>query len=290
MSGPAALVLATLALLVLLEAAARYKTGRGYSVKASAATFGVALGGRVTRIAGSGVMAGVFLWVWSLAPVRWPMGDWRTWAVGFVLVEFAYYWFHRWSHTVRWLWATHNVHHSPRELTLPAAVRLGWTNLISGGWLVYTPLILAGFHPLVVAGLLALNLRYQFFLHTELVGRLGPLEWIFNTPSHHRVHHACNDAYLDKNFGGVLIVFDRMFGTFAQERRDEPCRYGLTQPLESHNPFVIALREWVWMARDLLRARSVKAAIRAAFGRPSAMQDHRPSPATLGRRKLARQP
>lgn len=128
---------------------------------------------------------------------------------------------------------------------------------------------LMGFHPVLIATLLAVNLRYQYFLHTEAVGKLGVLEWVFNTPSHHRVHHGSNPAYLDTNFGGVLIVFDRLFGTFVEERADELVRYGLTKPVTSNNPFVIAFHEWANLWRDLKHVRSVRGAWRVLFGRPS---------------------
>lgn len=139
----------------------------------------------------------------------------------------AYYWFHRFSHTVRWLWATHAVYHSASEFTLPAAVRLGWTGLFSLGWLIYLPLILTGFPPLMVATLLAANLLYQYTLHTEAIDRLGPLELVLNTPSHHRAHHASDVPFLDCNFGGMLIIYDRLFGTFRRESDGGGLTYGL---------------------------------------------------------------
>lgn len=243
---------------------------RGYDGGAAAASLGVALGNAVTGLISAAVLSAVYGAAWTAAPVRWPVADWRTWLAAFVLVEFVYYWFHRWSHTVRWLWATHAVHHSAEQMTLPAAVRLGWTNLISGGWLLYLPLVLAGFHPLVVLGLLTLDLRYQFFLHTEAIGKLGPLEWVLNTPSHHRVHHASNGPYLDRNFGGMVIVFDRLFGTFAEEQPDrEPLRYGLVHPVDSRNPVRIAFHEWGRLFTAMRSAGSLGAALKVAVGRPA---------------------
>ena len=114
------------------------------------------------------------------------------------------------------MWATHAVHHSATKLNFTAAIRLGWTGNISGNFLFFLPLIFIGFHPFAVIGMLGVNLFYQFFIHTELVSRLGPLEWILNTPAHHRVHHASNPACLDKNYGGILIVFDRIFGNLRR--------------------------------------------------------------------------
>ncbi len=119
-----------------------------------------------------------------------------------------------------------------------------------------------------VFALLAINLHYQFFLRTEAIGTLGPLEWVLNTPMHHRVHHASNPAYLDCNFGGVLIVFDRLFGTFVGERSDAPIRYGLVHPLGSNNPFVIAFGEWKQLTLDMRATPNLCAALRVACGRP----------------------
>jgi len=141
----------------------------------------------------------------------------------FVSSEFLYYWHHRASHRVRWLWATHSVHHSPTRLNLTAAIRLGWTGSISGSFVFFLPLAWIGFHPLMIVGMLSVNLLYQFFIHTELSPRLGPLEWVLNTPDHHRVHHASNDACLDKNYGGILIVFDRFSARLPPRRRASHC-------------------------------------------------------------------
>lgn len=245
-------------------------SGRGYDVGAAGASFAIALGNTLLKPLTGVVMGAVYLAVWEIAPVHLPVDDWRVWVAAFFVMEFAYYWFHRWSHTVRWLWASHAVHHSATEMTFPAAIRLGWTGLISCGWLVFAPVILIGFHPLIVAALFAANLGYQFFLHTEAVGKLGPLEWVLNTPSHHRAHHASNPRYIDRNFGGVLIVFDRLFGTFVEESAEEKLRYGLAHPLTSRNPFAIAFHEWGRMARDVRAAPDWKTRGRALFGRPPA--------------------
>jgi len=178
---------------------------------------------------------------------------------------------------VRWFWTSHAVHHSSPEYTLPAAVRLGWTGPLTGLWIFFIPLALAGLHPIAIGSLLAFNLNYQYFLHTELIGRLGPVEWLFNTPSHHRVHHASNEAYLDKNFGGVLIVFDRMFGSFAEEPANKSIVYGLTKPVLSNNPVVIALHETGRLIADLRQARTWKARLSALFGRPAGSSPVQPT-------------
>lgn len=253
---------------VAVEGWWRLRSGRGYDWASAAASLGVAVGNAAARPLNALVIAGAFGLIYAATPFRLPVDDWRVWVAAFFAVEFCYYWFHRWSHTVRWMWATHAVHHSACEMNLTAAIRLGWTGALSGGWIVFTPLILAGFHPAMIAALLTANLAYQFFLHTEAVGRLGPLEAVFNTPSHHRVHHACDAPYLDRNFGGVLIVFDRMFGTFAEERTDTPLRYGLTTGPSSRNPLVVAFAEWAALFADLGRQRTIRGALATAFGPP----------------------
>ena len=186
----------------------------------------------------------------------------------FVGLEFFYYWYHRTSHTVRWFWATHAVHHSPNQLTLATAYRLGWTGKLTGTTIFFSPLIFLGFEPSVVLSALILNLLYQFWLHADWIPKLGWLEYAFNTPSNHRVHHARNPEYLDANFGGVLIVFDRLFGTYVEERADLPCDYGLVTRVTSYNPIIIAFHAWIDLARDLRSARSPSEVWHYLFGRP----------------------
>ncbi len=254
--------------LILVEIVWRIRSARGYDGCTALTSLGL-VAGNIPAAALNGILLGsVFGAVWALAPVRLPLDDWRTWAAGFVAVEFAYYWFHRLSHRVRWLWASHAVHHSAEQMTLLSSLRLGWTNLLSAGWLCYLPLVLIGFDPRLVIGLLALDLRYQFFLHTEARVSFGPLEWILNTPSHHRVHHGSNLPYLDRNYGGVVIVFDRLFGTFASERPDEPIRYGLVGRQAEPNPIKLSFREWREIAHDVTAARDLRGVLRAMFGPP----------------------
>lgn len=246
----------------------RFGARMSYDGAAARASLGIAVGRALTATLSLAVIAPIYAALWRFAPLKFPADDWRVWAVGFIAVEFAYYWMHRMSHRVRWMWASHAVHHSAEELTLPAALRLGWTDALSGGWLFFAPLILLGFHPLMVAALLAANLKFQFLLHTEAIGKLGLLEGVLNTPSSHRVHHAANEPYLDRNFGGVLLIFDRLFGTYQAELDDIPCRFGLTTPLRTNNFFVIAFHAWIAMLRAAMRARSPRELATALFGRP----------------------
>jgi sterol desaturase/sphingolipid hydroxylase (fatty acid hydroxylase superfamily) len=179
----------------------------------------------------------------------------------FIGQEFCYYWYHRASHTIRFFWANHAVHHSPNQLTLSSAYRLGWLTKIAGSAIFFTPLVWFGVKPDVVLAVVSINLLYQFWLHATWIPKLGWLEYVFNTPSAHRVHHASNATYLDTNFGGVLIIFDRLFGTYKEERADEPCVYGLTTPTTSHNPVVVELEHWFSLVKDVVHAKSLRDAI-----------------------------
>src|SRR5690606_31238042 len=147
--------------------------------------------------------------------------------------DFAYYWWHRASHRISFLWAAHVVHHQSEDYNLAVALRQAWFTSLSS-WVLNLPLAFLGVPPLVYGVCAALNTLYQFWIHTRLVGKLGPLEWVLNTPSHHRVHHGIDAPYLDTNYGGVFIVFDRLFGTFVEETH-EP-RYGTLDPIRSFDP------------------------------------------------------
>jgi sterol desaturase/sphingolipid hydroxylase (fatty acid hydroxylase superfamily) len=186
----------------------------------------------------------------------------------FIAVEFSYYVHHVAMHKVRWLWATHGVHHTPTRLNLSAAVRLGPGAHLTGGFLFYLPAVAVGFHPAAVIGTLSLGLFYQFFLHLARAPRLGPLEWVLNTPRHHQVHHACNPGCVDRNFGAVLIVSDRMFGTFAHAPADETLRFGTSGTAPSVNPLKIVFDGWREMFADAHQAEGAAAKLRALFGRP----------------------
>jgi sterol desaturase/sphingolipid hydroxylase (fatty acid hydroxylase superfamily) len=224
----------------------------------------------VSTTLGLALAAPLLAWVYQhrLATITLA-GGWQFMLL-FVGQELCYYAYHRAAHRVRWFWATHAVHHSPNELTLATAMRLGWTGKISGTALFFAPLVWIGFTPTTVALALAANLLYQFWLHTTWIPKLPRwFEWWFNSPSHHRVHHASNPEYLDCNYGGVLIVFDRLFGSFVEERSDVAPRYGLTTPLRTYNPLRIALHEWVALAQDVRRARTPPALWRALFGPPA---------------------
>ncbi len=206
-------------------------------------------------------------WVYRHRLWTLPMDHWTGWAACFLGQEFCYYWYHRSAHRVRWFWCTHAVHHSPNELNLSAAYRFGWTGKLTGTLAFFFLAPFLGLPPKIVLLLVTLNLLYQFWIHATWIPRLGPLEWIFNTPSAHRVHHAANLVYLDSNYGGVLIVFDRLFGTYIAERKEEPCRYGLLEPLVGNNLLAIEFGQWGALGRDLRTARSLGEVV-GYLGRP----------------------
>jgi len=194
-----------------------------------------------------------------------PMDAAWAWVACFVGHDFLYYWFHRFSHEVNAGWAAHVVHHQSEEYNLAVALRQGaFQPAVS--WVFYLPLALFGFPPAMFLAVSAFDTLYQFWIHTRLIGRLGPLEWVLNTPSHHRVHHARNPRYVDRNHGGTLIVWDRLFGTFAQER-DEPV-YGITRPLASFNPLWANLHYWAEMWDVARRTRRPLDRLRVLWMRP----------------------
>ncbi|MGJ7487928.1 sterol desaturase family protein [Variovorax sp. LT2P21] len=247
-----------------------YWLRRAYDWRAFAASIADALGRRAIDALGLSLAAPFLLWAHAHRLQTLALSTPLAFALLFVGQEFFYYGYHRCAHRVRWFWATHAVHHSPNELTLAAAMRLGWTGKLTGTALFFTPLVWLGFPPSAVLASVALNLLYQFWLHAPWMPRLGPLEWVLNTPTHHKVHHASNTEYLDCNYGGVLIVFDRLFGTFVDERADVTIRYGLTTPLSTHNPLRIAFHEWLNLGRDLWAARGWRARLLTVFGPPGA--------------------
>jgi sterol desaturase/sphingolipid hydroxylase (fatty acid hydroxylase superfamily) len=236
----------------------------------SVASFGVALGQNLVRGIEAGLVAIPFAFVYQHRLFDFDPTSALALLGLFLGSELLYYWQHRASHRIRWMWATHRVHHSPTRLNFTAAIRLGWTGNISGNFLFFLPLAAIGFHPFAIVGMLGINLLYQFFIHTELAPRLGPLELVMNTPTHHRVHHASNETCLDRNYGGMLIIFDRLFGTFATAPENEPLRYGLVGGVPSYNPVRIAFGEWIAMLRDVGRVGGAGAKFRALFGPPGA--------------------
>lgn len=179
-----------------------------------------------------------------------------NWFLLFLGVDFAYYWFHRLSHEINAIWATHIVHHQSEEYNLSVALRQSWFQTLFSWWF-YLPLAFLGFSPLMIVTVAAVNTLYQFWIHTKAIKKFpAPIEFIFNTPSHHRVHHGTNPQYIDKNHAGSLIIWDRMFGTFQKE--EEEVVYGITTPLNSFNPFYANFHYWNELVHNAKQTRSWK--------------------------------
>jgi sterol desaturase/sphingolipid hydroxylase (fatty acid hydroxylase superfamily) len=241
----------------------------GYDWKASACSLADLAGRQLLRFVPLAIIAPWMGLTWEYRFFTQSLDNVGSILLLFFGLEFFYYWYHRFSHTSRWFWAGHSPHHSPNQLNLSAAYRLGWFGRLTGSTLFFTPLVLLGFTPTVVLTALVLNLLYQFWLHADWMPRLGWLEGIFNTPSNHRVHHARNPEYLDANFGGVLVIFDRLFGSYIPERHDVPCDYGTITPVvSSRNPFVLNFSPWIGLFKDLRSARSLREVWMYTFGPP----------------------
>jgi len=207
---------------------------------------------------------------------RWRIFElgyqWWVWGVLFFADEISYYWFHRASHECRLFWASHVVHHSSQRYNLSTALRQSWTGTFIS-WVFWMWLPLVGFRPMMVLTMQAISLLYQFWIHTQLVRSLGPLEWVMNTPSHHRVHHGSNWQYIDRNHAGTLILWDRLFGTFQLEDPEDLPRYGLTKNIHTYNPVRIAFHEWAEMWRDVRQSPGWRHKLRYVFGRPGWRHD-----------------
>jgi len=189
----------------------------------------------------------------ALAPWQLPANEPWVWVTGLLLYDFCYYWHHRPGHRVAVLWAAHAVHHQSEDYNLSTALRQTSTGFLFG-WIFYLPLFLIGFPLEVLITVNAVNLIYQFWVHTQLVRRLGVLDKILVTPSNHRVHHAQNERYIDKNYGGMLILWDRLFGTFEDESDDEPVVFGVRKPLANLNPFWANLQVYDYLLFDARKA------------------------------------
>ena len=188
-----------------------------------------------------------------------------VWVAAFVIYDFFYYWNHRLGHEVSLLWAAHVVHHSSEEYNLTTALRQTSGSIFS--WVFYIPMAVAGFEPLMVIAVGSLNLVYQFWVHTRHVPKLGWYEWIFVTPSNHRVHHAQNQIYLDRNYGGVFILWDRLFGTFQEELDDEKPIYGVRKALHSWDPVWANLQVYNQLIKDSWRTEKWTDKLKVWFGR-----------------------
>ncbi|HEV2112717.1 MAG TPA: sterol desaturase family protein [Terriglobales bacterium] len=237
-----------------------------YQLNDAATSLTMGLGNVIVNLAAKAMQFSVYTFLYRLAPYK--LGhSWWAWLLLFFGDEFSYYWFHRTSHECRLFWASHVVHHSSQRYNLSTALRQTWTgSFMTFIFWLWLPLV--GFQPIMIMTMQALSLIYQFWIHTEVVRSMGPLEAVLNTPSHHRVHHASNGRYLDRNHGGTLIVWDRIFGSFEPESAAEPPVYGLTKNIHSYNPLRVAFHEWLDIFRDVRRTPGWRNKLRYVFGPP----------------------
>ncbi len=238
---------------------------RGHTVKDTAASLAMGLGNVFIDVFWKGISFAFYLALYQLTPLKMGSGP-LAWVLLFFGEDLCYYWFHRVHHESRFFWAGHVVHHSSQSYNLSTALRQPWTTAITG-LPFWAPLALLGFHPAMMVVQQSISLLYQYWIHTETIGRLGPLEWVLNTPSHHRVHHASNPQYLDKNYAGILIIWDRLFRTFEPEV-EKPV-YGLTKNIQTFNPLRIAFHEFADILRDLRRPEPLRIRLGRAFRNPA---------------------
>jgi sterol desaturase/sphingolipid hydroxylase (fatty acid hydroxylase superfamily) len=263
--------------LVIAEMLYGKRSGKArFEPRDSAASLIMGLGNLVFGAVFAGIVGGWLFLVSQVAILDLSAAFWTlpwailAWPIVMIADDFVYYWSHRWAHTVRWFWADHVVHHSSQHYNLTTALRQPWFGVLTLKFMwLGSILVFLGVPPVVVGFVGALNLIYQFWIHTEALKKAP--EWfeaVFNTPSHHRVHHATNPVYLDRNYAGILIIWDKMFGTFQPELEDEPCRYGIVRNLGTDNPAVIATHEWFGIVNDMVRAKSLKDAAMYLLGPP----------------------
>jgi sterol desaturase/sphingolipid hydroxylase (fatty acid hydroxylase superfamily) len=214
--------------------------------------FGV--GSSVVGLLGVFTVLPLSMWLYGYRIVTVPW-EWWAWPICFVLDDLAYYISHRFSHRMRWFWASHVNHHSSQHYNLSTALRQTWTGYLSLSFIFRIPLAFLGFHPAMLLACGAVNLIYQFWIHTEAIGKLPRwFEYVMNTPSHHRVHHATNPRYLDANYAGTFIIWDKLFGSFIEEVDDEPIRYGIVKQLGTFNLLYSVFHEWIGIAKDVWSA------------------------------------
>jgi sterol desaturase/sphingolipid hydroxylase (fatty acid hydroxylase superfamily) len=229
------------------------KTTDGYSIKDALASISMGLGNVGVGFVSKLIIVFIITFLFENYRLSTIPFAWWGWLLILFLDDFCYYWTHRIGHESRFFWASHIVHHSSQKYNLSTALRQTWT----GGFftfIFYLGLPILGFHPLMIFTQMSISLLYQYWIHTELIQKMPAwFEYIFNTPSHHRVHHGSNPLYLDKNYGGILIIWDRLFKTFQPELDIEKVEYGLTVNIRSFNPLYIAFHEWINLIRDVVK-------------------------------------
>lgn len=248
-------------LLLSIEAWFSYREHKDlYEKKDTWSSLALGIGNVLTGFVTKAMIFGLFTLLYEIRFFTLDPSAWWYWVLLYFADDFSYYWFHRISHNVNWFWASHVVHHSSERYNLAAALRQTWTGNATGSFLFWAWMPLVGFHPIWILFMQQISLIYQFWIHTETIKKMPRwFEFIFNTPSHHRVHHGSDLKYLDKNHGGIMIIWDRIFGSFQPE--EERPVYGLTRNIGSFNPFVVAFKTWGELFRKAVSSGSLKAGI-----------------------------
>ncbi len=274
-------------IMILIEAAIILKTKKKeeYPIKDALASITMGVGSAVINTALKSFVILVFYQIYQYR--IFDLGNqWWVWVLLFFADDLSFYAHHRACHEVRLFWAGHVNHHSSTNYNLAVALRQSWGELFHKYiWWLWLPLV--GFHPIQILAMMSISLIYQYFLHTEIVNKLGVLEWVFNTPSHHRVHHASNIRYLDRNHAGILIIWDRLFGTFEPEREEEKAVYGITKNIHTYNPLEIATHEYKALWEDVKRAPGLLNKIKYIFMPPGWSHDGSTKTAKEMRQELA---
>ena len=230
-------------------------------------TIGLLLGNIIVAFAIKGTVLAFHIYLYQFRAFDFvnQIPIWALWIITFISIDLVFYIYHRMSHRIRFLWAIHLSHHSSEEMNFAVSFRQAWFGPISKiPFFMVLPLL--GFDPTIVAVAGVISTLWGIVGHTQLIGKLGPLEWIFNTPSHHRVHHGSNKQYIDKNYGNLLIIWDRMFGTFEPE--EEAVKFGLVNNVNTFNPVKVTFIAWMSMIKDLKQKKSFFEAIKVIFGPP----------------------
>ena len=253
-----------------------FLVGRRKNPRESAANFIIAFGNSILErtVYGLVFVGGLIVTeIYSSVFWRGNVGNhWWAWCLGLLIADFSYYWMHRFEHQIRILWGYHSVHHSSVEFNLTTGLRLSWVEgLIE--WVFFVPMIMIGFSALQVVACISIVVLYQTWIHTEKIGTMGRLDRFLNTPSVHRVHHGSNKLYRDKNYGGILIIWDRLFGTYQEEQ--ERVTYGITTPIESWNPLIVNIHEFREILRDVIKSSSVGEAFGYLFRSPGWKPENR---------------
>jgi len=220
-----------------------YTNKKLYNFKDSLVNVFFGVSGILTRLITKGLWLSLWIFLYQFSPFKIPESIW-SWILLFFCNEFVYYWFHRFSHENQFLWAVHVNHHSSELLNFTTAARVPFFNLILHN-LFWIPLLFAGFNPVMIFAVENIGFLFAFIQHTQVIKTIPYLDFVLNTPSHHRVHHSSNKEYVNKNYGNILIIFDRIFGTFKEEQDEIVIKYGISRNINTYNPIKVIFHEWV---------------------------------------------